>query len=493
MYEVSEKFMSLAMANGRRVFCRIEAGQEVFLDDRIVEFDFDDVVHPDWFTVGTTCANRFAFTVRYNGELAVRDTVCPYISFDGEEWCPLGVFFVARRYVRGQYASIICYDRMYSLDMEYKTTLTAPTDTAAILEDICTRYQIMCEDYGFAHSVAEIPQGCTVRDMIGYIAALERACAKMNRSGALVMKSVRSGNIILEDKNCISIRRNMSRSVFTCIKADTGSGEMIAGDGAEISTLELYNPLLTEESLTVLYRYLRSFSFYGAEIEMQGLPFLEAGDSIQLHENGELYQITASEIEYHYDGSFFATLYSKNRSYTDAAVHFDDLKAALEMLKASYYKFQNERAISLSSVPVIAVDFEFETAGKCFAQLCLDFNVENDSAGELTAEVYINGERHTHTLKHTLNSGTSSLNFCLLTEALPEGKNRIIVTIKTDSGAAQIAENDLHAYIVGHGISGSGGSARDKVTLFEKLDKLRMSDVWFVPRAIDCELNIREE
>ena len=98
MVEVSENFRELAQKNGRHVYCRIEAGSvtsvpEVFLDDRIIEFDFDDVAHPDWFTIGTTCANRFYFVVKYSGELNVNDRVLPYISFDNKEWCPLGIFY----------------------------------------------------------------------------------------------------------------------------------------------------------------------------------------------------------------------------------------------------------------------------------------------------------------------------------------------------------------------------------------------------------------
>ena len=101
MTAVSDNFKKLAQQNGRYVYCKINAGGTVFLDDRIIEFDFDDVIHPDRFTIGTTCANRFCFSVVYNDELEVHDEVKPYISFDGKEWCPLGVFYVARRYVRG--------------------------------------------------------------------------------------------------------------------------------------------------------------------------------------------------------------------------------------------------------------------------------------------------------------------------------------------------------------------------------------------------------
>ncbi len=496
MYEVSDRFKELAQANGRRVFCRIEAGQEVFLDDRITEFDFDDVAHPDWFTIGTTCANRFSFSVRYSGELGLHDTVRPYISFDGEEWCPLGVFLIARRYIRGQYATIICYDKLYSLDMEYRTEITAPTDTAALLRDICTRYGLECSDFGFENKVTAIPTGCTVRDMIGYIAAMNRADARIDRNGALVLRQFGYKGFILPEKNCLSIRRNMAHSVFTCIKADTGEETLICGSGAEISTLELYNPLMTEKKLEELYKYFRSFSFYGAEIEMQGLPYIEAGDTITLEDKGLLYQIVVSEIEYHYDGSLYATLYSKNRAYTDAAVHMDDLKKALEELKAllsaACQKYTNETALSLSDEPVKAAEFELDCAVSGFAQLVVGFNAKSTGAAEITAQAYVNDKLCDYSAKFATAQGkTDNVTYSLLADNLPAGKNRIFVTLSA-AGGAEIAKNGLFAYVIGHGFAG-GGQTRDKLLFFEQLSGVQMGSVNLRLAALTAELTLEEE
>lgn len=46
MITVSEKFRKLAQDNGREVWCRITVGSEEFLDDRITDMTFDDVIHP---------------------------------------------------------------------------------------------------------------------------------------------------------------------------------------------------------------------------------------------------------------------------------------------------------------------------------------------------------------------------------------------------------------------------------------------------------------
>ena len=467
MVQVSDNFITLAKENGRHIYCRIEAGNEVFTDDDIVEFDFDDTAHPDWFTIGTACANRFYFCVRFSGEIAVRAEVKPYISFDGEEWCPLGVFYVSRRYIRGNYASITCYDRLYSLDTEYESELSFPSDTVKVLGEICGRNGIECSDMGEEYAVEEIPDGCTERDMIGYIAALNRACAKMDRSGALVLKKYDSGGYVLSEDNCMSITRNMEHSVVTCLRADTGNGELASGSGAEISTMELYNPLMTQERLDQLYSLFKMFAFYGADIEMQGMPFLEAGERLVLLEKGLLYPLQISEIEYHYDGALTAVLYSKNKNYTDAAARDDDLEKALEELKnklgTGCITQTNEYRITVSETPATVAEFTFDAAEKAFARADVNFTLDNSDADFLIISAYVNGVKAARSAVQSLSgTGRELLHWYHIAEELPEGSSRITVTMSTKTGSAYILPSQLSASLTVHGSAGNIGSIRDR-------------------------------
>lgn len=468
MVEVTERFKALAQDNGRHVYCKIEAGAQVFFDDRITGFELDDVAHPDWFTLGTTCANRFYFTARCSGGIEVNDAVRPYISFDGQEWCPLGVFYVARRYVRGANASIVCYDRFYGLDRSYSCGVALPCGADEILRDICEQYGITCADCGMAHEVTALPENATVRDMIGYIAALNKACARFDRQGALTLKTCDMTDFTLYEKNCFDIARNMSRSVITCVKADTGDEELTAGSGAEISTLELYNPLMTSKRLNTLLSLLRPFVFYGADIEMQGLPFIEAGDTIRLSEGGGIFPITVSEVEYRYDGGLTATLHSKNRSYADAVVHEDDLINALKSLEsrlsAMYLKHTNDAQLIISETPEDCAVFEFNAAGETFAQLDVNLTVSNSTAESLVIDVYVNGERIPRRAVHRFNANGDKplLHYYFLADGLPKGLNAIRVQLSAQSGSAYILPAQLIATIVAHGITAGGGASHKR-------------------------------
>ncbi len=475
MVEVSAKFRELALANGRHVFCRITVGAEVFPDDRLLEFDFDDVTHPDWFTVGTACANRFHFRARFSGEIAVGEELRPYISFDGEEWCPLGVFYVSRRYVRGNVIGITAYDKLYSLDREYLYTGTIPTTSDVLLREICSAEGITLADGGHPYEVAQLPEVCTVRDMIGYIAGLNGACAKIDRSGNLVLRSPDFNGLTehISHLNCMDIQRNMTRSVVTCLMAQTETELLVAGSGAEISTLEMYNPLMTEERLQQMYSQFRPFGFFGADVEMQGLPYLESGEAILLLDGAMAYPIIISEIEFHYNGALSAVLYSRNKTYVDAVVHEDDLEETIAQLKKQFatvsMKQVNEEQRVIGTQQITAAEFAFDAYSGGFAELHVNVSLTQSTADFVYFRIYVDGVEADRSIAHVPEDVSRTLvGVYHLEQNLTDGRHIITVTMQTGSGEAYILPKAMFAGLVVHG-SGSGtGAVRDKVGISER-------------------------
>lgn len=477
MVEVSDKFKRLAQENGRRVSCRVIADGVEFLDDTLTELTFDDVVHPDWFTVGTTCANRLHFTARYTGELSSGAEVRAEVSFDGEEWCPLGVFYISRRYLRGNYVSITAYDRMYTLDVGWSYSGALPVKSDDLLREICSEYGIECVEAGRSFTLEELPDNCTARDMIGYIAGINKACAKLDRKGRLTLKNHRNCEFFLSDSNCWQVQRNMGRSVVTCIKADTGDGVIQAGSGAQISTVEMYNPLMTQGIADEMLILFKPFSFYGAELHMQGMPFLEAGDSVYFVDGSNLTYIVLSEIEYTYNGGLSAVAYSKNKLYEEESGDLEELLQKLQHTKnAVYYRQVNTgRRITLDEGQQIVADFEFNTEEECFAQLDVNLTLTQDDGDMLIAGINVNGEDISRRIRNSITGkGYQLVHIYHLVEKLPAGKNRVYVTLQTNSGSAYISRGDLLATLVGHGIYGNAGSQRDKVALIDKPMKIEL-------------------
>ncbi|MCM1165989.1 MAG: hypothetical protein NC299_12055 [Lachnospiraceae bacterium] len=451
MTNVSDTFRALAEANGRYVCCKITAGGETFLDDRILEFDFDDVIHPERFTIGTACSNKFCFSVMYDGELDVRDEVRPYISFDGREWCPLGVFYVSRRYVRGGYASITCYDKMYYLNAEYTPTLRVPTTTDAILHDACAQGGITCAENGGDIAIRRLPRGYSIRDIISFIASINCASAKFDRNGALVFKkTLPTEGVYLREKNCVSINRNMTTSFVAGVIIDADGKAIESGSSAVESAAELYNPMMTQEIADSLAAQLKDFRFYGARIKMQGLPYLESGDNIMLEESdGGTYPITISEIEYHYDGGLSATLHSRNTSPEKS-----ELQSALEELSFStdIVRMQqvNSYDLAISTVARTLAEYEFTTdkRGKA-AMIDINYTLLANEGTELTITIAVNDVQLDRTVTYKPVGGRLCFeHYHYLADDLPKGNNRITVKIAASSGAAQISAKQSYSTLL---------------------------------------------
>lgn len=506
MYEVSTGYRKLAESPGRHVYCKIVAGGKTYLDDRIIKFEFDDLAYPEYYTIGTACSSRFSFTVRYTDALQVHDEVKPYISFDNKEWCPLGVFYVSRRYVRGSYASITCYDMMYSLNMEYVPSVQAPTTAAALYRDICSQYKIPCESGDWIGShVNKLPKGFTVREVLGFIASMASSYAKFGRDGKLYVRKLGDSNnlSLLEEENCFDINRNLNDSSIRGIRFDTGDDVTVYGEDTELTCVDVYNPIITPDVAESAYNMKKNFAFYGAEIKMQGLPYIEAGDKVLFTHSvpgqalREIVTLIACEVVYTYDGALTATLYSKCKSYSDSTVHKEDLKNAINDIRASLGNVclttANKEDIIINSSYAIVASFEFETAARnTFAQVDLNFTVYTEADSTLAVRVMVNGTEAARRAVHKTTGGKRELvHYYYLADKLPKGKNMITLLLSSLGSDAKIAANQLTATMVGKGTEGGdGGNYRDRISFFETVPTIKTASAGIKIAGITTKLTV---
>lgn len=506
MYEVSTNYEILAESPGRHVYCKIVAGGKTYLDDRIIKFELDDLAYPEHYTIGTACSSRFSFTVRYTDALQVHDEVKPYISFDNKEWCPLGVFYVSRRYVRGSYASIICYDMMYSLNMEYVPSIELPATAADLYRDICSQHKIPCGSGDWMiHRILKLPKGYTVREVLGFIASMACSCAKFGRDGKLRMRSLGDTDNLsyVEEANCIDIKRNLNSSKIRGIRVDTGNDVTVYGEDTELTCLDVYNPIISPDIAETNLQMLKLFSFYGAEIKMQGLPYIEAGDRVWFTHSvpgqtiKEVVMLSACEIVYTYDGALTATLYSRGKSYSDSTVHKEDLKTAINDVRAALGNIclttMNKEDITIGGYYAEVAKFEFETAARnTFAQVDLNFTVYTAADSTLSVRVVVNGTEAARYAVHKTTGGKRELvHYYYLADKLPKGKNVITLLLGSLGSDAKIIANQLIATMIGKGTAGGdSGNYRDRISFFETVPSVAVASAGIKMAGITAELTV---
>ena len=457
MVAVSDNFKALALAAGRRVSCRIEAGDMTFDDSEILNFRFQDVANAEELAFGETAANRFHFELVTDKFIPLSAVIRPYVSFDGGEECPLGVFYIARRYRRRTRYSITCYDRMYRLDGSYETELSYPAAVSSILEEICAKQEIEASVELSDYAVTEPPAaGTTVREVIGYIAGLEGAAAKFDRQGRLVFKTLEDCGLRLTRDNYKSLSLTQDPCEIRQITMNGDEDSFSEGEGTKLTTYVQYNPFANQRAVTVLYNRLKDFSYHGMEIEMQGLPFLEAGDRIEVQndtDNGVFMGII-SEIDYEYDGGLWATLYSKSKNpiddYEAPATAEEELAAAQEDMSVTYYPYQSTSKVTAGPTPTLLLEIETEarraTSALFFAQLQLAANADCT----LTLTVYYRDSALEPSYRITLSEGELHP-VCLhrFLQRIAAGYSSVKLYANTDSGTVTFPAGGIAATVSG--------------------------------------------
>ena len=373
MLNISDRFKELATAGGREPFCVIKAGDKLFLDDSIKSFELQEVIFSEELTFGTACSTRFQFRLYTEENIPLSDEIRPYIGFgeysESAELCPLGVFYISKRYRRFNNYSVTCYDRMYRLEDTYKSSLGFPATAKELLEEICGKYSLEFTGKCGDSLCQKPPTNETVRNVLGYLAGLQGCCARFDRYGKLYFKKISQSGYLVTRDNYTSMDLKQDPMEVKKIVVTNDDDSFEKGSGSRLDTYEVYNPFGDEKTAQLLYNEFGGFFYYGLELDMQGLPYLEAGDIITVQNDTDNGLLTAviGELDFVYDGSFWATLTSRSKNPVDESEDMPGQEAQLnqlgERMQIICYCYRNDKEVSLSTVPARVAELDIEVLG----------------------------------------------------------------------------------------------------------------------------------
>lgn len=472
MVNVSESFKALATANGREISCIITAGDLVFTDNEILSFQFDDVVHNEDMELGTTCANRFHFELSTKKIIPLDAVVKPYVSFKGSnELCPLGVFYISRRYRRRTRYSITCYDRMYRLGEQYKSKLKFPAKMQDVFEELCEKLEITANFGSRSYICSQPPYGCTNRDMIGYIAGANGGCAKFDRYGRLVLKKHRSCGETIRRDNYTDLLIKADEYTVKQIDLVWDDSVYSAGEGTSRTVYRQENPFASELMAQRIYADYAGFTYYGADVKMQALPYLEAGDSVYLqndYDNG-VFNIVISEVVYTYDGTFSAVLSSFSKNSVNEPRKSDEAELLEKALKMQCYTARNDEDAAIRSgaaANLLTLDF------KSLSETSLVFGGEivvvPTEDCQLILRLFLNENeifpKAMVNLKALEYSTVTLHNFL---ESVACGVNNLVLTAQISAGICTVQREQALMSVWGQYLSGEGLKNPSRTFAFE--------------------------
>lgn len=189
----------------------------------------------------------------------------------GTEAVAVGVFTLGKPETFGETVIVNGQDDMHKADRPYTTALTYPATALAVLQEACSACGITFTATSIPEGTFSIPEApstqLTFRSVIGYVAGLSGACARINRLGVLevvafdwsalaAQRAAQTANGIHDLTRYTEIQMEMQDVTVTGVKAEIyddetgGTSELLVG--AEGYTLTIDNPLIAGQEQTAL-------------------------------------------------------------------------------------------------------------------------------------------------------------------------------------------------------------------------------------------------
>jgi hypothetical protein len=494
MIQVSQNYIEKATAPGRNVRCKIIADDVVYTDVDILSFEFNDVVHPEDMSFGTTCANRFRFELWSRNNIPLSAVIRPFISFaddndktdENAEKCTLGEFYIARRYRRRNKYSVTCYDRMYRLDSKFNSPITFPCFASDLLAEIGRQFDFKIGFTPEKDVIESVPRLTTNREIIGYIAGLNGGFAKFSRDGNLQLKKLAVCDFMLNRCQYTDLSVKADVMEVRAVEFIADSETFSEGRGTKLTTYRQKNPFANQEIAERVFNEWKDFKYHGLTVKMRGLPFLESGDMIHVQDDFENkhYLALISDYTLLYDGGLTAQLVSKSKNpvddYEEPLTQQRLMENLTESMRMRFFNYINERAVAINAAaaPVLSINFNLDATS--FIVFNSQFTVSANTECVLTLNYNINNIKIGQTPRMSL-SANRPVSMCLYNcfEGLSAGRGTLTVTASVTSGTAIIEPREMISSVSGQHMLQDNGPQRPDINVAQSIGKVEFADIRF--------------
>lgn len=258
-----------------------------------------------------------------------QDAVCRLsINVDlasGTEAVAVGVFTLGKPETFGETVIINGQDDMHKADRPYTTALTYPATALAVLQEACSACGITFTATSIPEGTFSIPEApstqLTFRSVIGYVAGLSGACARINRLGVLevvafdwsalaAQRAAQTASGIHDLTRYTEIQMELQDVTVTGVKAEIyddetgGTSELLVG--AEGYTLTIDNPLIAGQEQTALATIgaaLIGAQFRILRLDHVAYPLAEFGDGCRITDKSGGYVYTViTDVDFTFHG-----------------------------------------------------------------------------------------------------------------------------------------------------------------------------------------------
>ena len=291
----------------RKLSCKLEIGNNTITEVKQLTYA------QDWsgnITVGQVVSSYITATIPTPSFSLTGANVSHSMGIGSPaEWVAVGTYRVDESSVRTRqgYTTFNAYDKLHDTVNTYHSSLTFPTSLQNVLNEVCSQIGITSTSLGLSFTVDEdILSGYTLRDVLGFCAAMVGKNAYLSASGGLVLKwfsstsytadGTRANVPYIGENNCTVNR-------LICQAAD---GVLTSGSGEGIY---FTCPLMTQARLDSLQAALAGLSYRKADVDIPYGNFcLQSGDIITVTTTGSSLTVPIMANSWTYDGGLSSSV-----------------------------------------------------------------------------------------------------------------------------------------------------------------------------------------
>lgn len=297
MYSVTNTFLTKIKAGNRHIQPYVTVGTTELDYNQISDFEINSNYGDSLPSIGGVVASTLKLKLIRGGatpEIYTTQDIKPYIkletSADVWEPIPLGVFKPKLDSIKKTNLTIEidCMDAIgYSGEIPYVSTLTYPTTTTAVLQEITAQSGMNITIPSTGATVKEAIKG-SCRQALAEVAELLSANAVVDRTGNIVFRYITNTTFTMDANNYINFKLTSEDAItvgkLRCKKTGEDAVDLTVGSSGFELSFENDNVTTTAE-LQVIYNRIFPVTYYAYTLTAQGMPHLDIGDRISFTDN----------------------------------------------------------------------------------------------------------------------------------------------------------------------------------------------------------------
>lgn len=338
----------------RKVSCKLVIGGNTITDVKLLTYN------SDWsgdITIGQVVSSYISATIPTPSFSLTGANVSHSMGIGSPaEWVEIGQYRVDENSVRNRqgYTSFSAYDKLHDANNTYISSLTFPTTVQAICNDVCSQIGITSTSLGINFTVEEdILSGYTLRDVLGFCAAMCGKNAYVSASGVLQLRWFNSVSYTADDTRANVPYIGENNCTVNRLICQSQDGTLTSGSGQGIY---FTCPIMTQDWLDWLQSQLSGLTYRKADVDIPYGNFcLQSGDIITVTTTGQTLTVPIMANSFTYDGGLSSAVsaygvsdYSGTANNAERSVSARrvqgilDTKRAVNREKQQYTSLQGE-------------------------------------------------------------------------------------------------------------------------------------------------------